>query len=306
MTKDYTGVSTKQASLEHLLESQQETLALIRASLNLQKLKFDLTLKPQSVPFQINKGDIYFGEKRKDGYINCKYLPCVAVTGVFEDKETPTTVNKAESTSSLTGGHPEVFEGIALVIHQFQGVKPHLCASRWNLCFFAGKQKGESNFTRSISTLFMHQLQTPDNYDDATINYGAIVHQGKTLSVSVGNLIKHGPSSIDSVSGFPIPEWIEYTWRGRGFDVNDKNGSIKRTPITAKCKVPLKNQCARLCLLDSIPYVLRHIVATFIAKPFVYQWVDEALVDIWIGGLDEKEEPSIRLEGWIFQELALI
>lgn len=296
MSKDYTGVSTKFASYEHLHNQSQAEggqsstdgsavgdIGLIRATFDTSKLRMETSLRPECKAFEVTNGNIYFGEKRKDGFINMKFLLTSHATGFFELKEPGKEVK-------------EPFEGCSLLIQQFQGVRPHLCASRWNLCYFV------ANVPRSgmcpPCTMFMIQVQTADSYDDATINYGAIFYKGSIILVSVGNTIEHKNPAIDKISGFPIPESIEYKWKGRSFD---------KTEVRATCNVKLVNQCARICLLDNVPYVIRKMIETFVAKPFVYQWLDDVEVEVKIGNESKGGEVKTeKFQGRMFQEVALI
>lgn len=274
MSDDYTSVTARKDSLKHHHIGDGE-LALIKVTFDEEPLVFELNVRPEGKPFQICDGNIHFGQDRTEGFINMKFIPASHATGWVQ-----------------IGSQPrQPFEGHALVVHQFQGVRPHLCASRWNLAFFV------SDTVRSglqPSMLFMIQLQTPASYDDATINYGSVYHHQDMLAVSVGNEIEHGNSPIDAESGFPVPEHIRYRWHGKTF-----SGAA----FSAECAVRPSTQCARICLLDNVPYVLRKVVETFVARPFVYQWIDRAEVSINVEGAPDGQE---ALHGWIFQELSLI
>ena len=271
MSSDYTTVHAKKSGIEHV--HVMGDLGLIKLRFDEDPLGVQLNLRPECQPFQVSDGNIHFGQDMSDGFINMKFIPTAHATGWTQ----------------VGDGEKDPFEGHALVIHQFQGVRPHLSASRWNLAYFVGDTQ-RSGMTPSC--LFMIQLKTPDSYDDATINYGAIHHKHDSLAVSVSNEIIHGESPIDEESGFPIPTLITYKWHGVTF--SDKK-------FTAVCEATPKVQCARICLLDNVPYVLRKVVETFVARPFVYQWLDRAQIKLEIEG-----EEGECLEGWIFQELSLI
>ena len=152
-------------------------------------------LRPECKPFQVSDGNIHFGQDMSDGFINMKFIPTAHATGWTQ----------------IEGGSRTPFEGHALIVHQFQGVRPHLCASSWNLAYFV-TDTARSGMVPSV--LFMIQLKTPDSYDDATINYGAVHHNGELLAVSVSNEIVHGESPVDAESGFPMPIFhhVQMAW----------------------------------------------------------------------------------------------
>jgi hypothetical protein len=233
-------------------------------------LKLDINFLPLSKAFSIQDGNIHFGYDKSDGHINLKFIPFAKVTGQI----------------SLTGLGEE-FDGYGFCVHQFQGVKPYLSASKWNLVYFQSKESEDE----TKMSAFMIQIKTPSAYDSVTFNIGSIFAGHKQLGVSIGNQIEPQEMYRDPESHYLIPSKFTYTWTGVSFDDE---------PFKIICDIRPKTLCAKMNVLDNLPFFLRKAIEAFVSRPFAYYWLDEGELDVTIGTNNSK------FKGWVMQELSLI
>lgn len=236
------------------------------------EIKISLSLSPMTDAFSIKDGNIYFGCDKNDGHINMKFLPFMKVQGSIQ-----------------MNGEKEEFDGNGMCCHQFQGLKPYLSASRWNVLYFqADLEEGE---TAPNISAFMTQIRTPNLYDRATFNLGSIFVNGKLTGVSVGNQIDVENVVRDPESGYNIPGTFKYTWDGITFD---------EEPFHVTCEMTHGLPCRKLNVLDHLPFFLRKAIEAFVTRPFAYYWLERGELQLKIG----DQESTVR--GWVMQELSLI
>lgn len=235
-------------------------------------IELDLLFSPLSNAFSIKDGNIYFGLNKLDGFINMKFIPSAKITG-----------------SIKIDGVKEDFVGNGICVHQFQGLKPYLSASQWNIFYF--QSDPEEGSTESAVSALMCQIKTPENYDAATFNIGSIFSNGKLIAVSTGNNIEFLDTVRDPDSNYNIPNVFNYTWEGMTFDSE---------PFTATCSFSPGKTCSKFNVLDHLPFFLRKAIEAFVTRPYAYYWVERGQVELKIG-----DQISTHT-GWIMQELSLI
>lgn len=229
-------------------------------------LKFRLRFAPLADAFMIGDGSVHFGKDGSDGMVSLKFIPAGKVDGIV-------TVDGTE-----TG-----FDGFGLCVRQFQNVKPYLSASRWHLSYFQA--------TDSDMSLMLLQMQTPSTYDSVVYTIGSLFADGALLGVSLGNQVTVVSKTRDGDSQYAIPSELRFDWRGTTFDGR---------PFEAACTVAHETLCIKVCVLDSLPYVVRKVIGTFLTRPYIYQWVERVAVDLGIGG--EKRVHT----GWMLHEITLL
>lgn len=298
MSADYASVKVSGSQIEQLAtRNSQDHLELLRAEFTEgSTLALNLFLKPLVQPMQIVPGGLLplkSADAVESGgeFIRMSFVPMAHVMGSFTIKQQD---GAGEEIGRGTGkNNLEVpFEGTALVVRQFQGVKPHVCAERWNLAYWIA-DTARSGQISAGSAFFQIQLVTKPGYGSAKHNYGMGVLDGAPLFSSTGNSIHEGDHKECPESALPIPQFIHYEWRGRCLDTEKS--------VRAWCETRPDKQCACVSLLDNVPYALRKVVEMFVAKPYVYEWLDRAQMHIQIEGEEERV-----LEGWIFQEICLV
>lgn len=290
MSDDWSGVTIANTSIKHLRDPETNELVLMQVEFgDSEQLKFNLGMTTDVQPMQLGPdGAVHFiltidndNEDAKDEklpqtsdeFVRTQFVPSAHVAGSFKAGE-------------MTREWP--FEGRALVIHQFMGFKPHLCTTRWHLCYFVADTEHSGMPT---TTLLQIQFQTNEQYGNGTVNRGIVVIKGEPLGCSFANRLVELDSEICSESARSIPARIQYNWKGI-----DMHGDS----YTASCIANLDNRCACISLLDSIPSVLRAVVECFMEKPYVHQWLDRATVNLRTSSGEQS------LEGWMFQEIASV
>lgn len=266
VSPDKRSVQIKQTSFQH------DDNGAVRLSFEEgDEIQASFVFQPLSEPFSILDGNLHFGVNRTDGHINLKFMPFASVKGKI-----------------TLDGVEEAFCGHGIGVHQFQGVKPYLSASRWNFVYFqeeteAGKESGVS--------AFMIQIKTPASYDSCIFNIGSVFLGGKLLGVSIGNTIEPCDPQRDPVSNYQIPTKFKYTWQGTTFG---------HEPFTVHCDTTPTNVVTKLNVLDNLPFFLRKAIEAFVTRPFAYNWLDRSELTLTIGGHESK------VKGWLMQELSLI
>lgn len=236
----------------------------------------DLDFKGVSQPFAIHDGCIHFGRDRMDGYIQLKFIPAARVTGSVR----------------LDDGSQRSFDGWGFIVRQFQGLKPYLSASRWNLFYFCtGDRLSKNSVSFQNTSLFMLQLITPEPYDRIAYNIGCIWREDRLLAVSIDNQISEVSPVLDLQSKYTIPRAFQYRWKGVTFEGE---------PFQASCQCETRTVVTKECVLDSLPFVLRKVIEAFIPRPYIFQWTDETTVSIDLAGSVNE------YTGWAFQELSII
>ncbi len=208
---------------------------------------------PHAVAF--GDGEVSFGVGASDGKISMAFVPSGRASGrlLLGSKRGP--------------GEAIAFNGTGMCIHQFQGVRPYLVATHWNLAYFVEDSSGGE--AMAPLSLFMLQVRTPIKYANSLVNFGLISSGGRVLMASCSNQITSQSPIFDPSSGYYIPQQITYEWRGISADGD---------AMEAKCVVTSTILCAKINVLDQLPFVMRKIVEAFVTKPYVYQWLEDSVV----------------------------
>lgn len=226
---------------------------------------FELFFEPLTEAVTFGDGRILFGAEQNDGLIHMKFIPSGKVSG------------------SLTmNGVCKPFNGRGMGVHQFQGIRPTLVATRWTMSMFCSRDQQLS--------LFMIQVMTPPTYGNAVVNYGGFVDATGLHVCRDGKITPFKPQ-LDPDSNYYIPHELLYEWHG-------ETGRDEK--FTAECRVKPRMLCERINLLDNLPFEMRKVMESFITKPYIYQWVDACRVTLKIG------ETTAEHDGWMVQEIAIL
>ncbi|KAI9360153.1 oxidative stress survival, Svf1-like protein [Pilaira anomala] len=223
--------------------------------------------------FKVGEGKTFLGGKDQSsaaGIVSHKFWPRCAATG----------------TIIIEKQYYEV-DAYGMFIHAIQGMQPQLIASKWNFIDFQAKD----------AALSMMQFTTTKQYGGVEVNQGSIVLHDKLISVCVENNVELLDLKKDTETDYDIPQSVKLTWKGKTVKENP-NDQIK--DVSVVMVVPLKNLIDKIDILAEIPWFLKKIVQTFVVKPYVYQWLDEATAEITVG--DEK----FTCPGKCYQELVFV
>ncbi|CAG8495944.1 7933_t:CDS:2 [Funneliformis caledonium] len=214
-----------------------------------------------------NGGKTYFGKKESE-YVQHKFWPKGIVKG-----------------NITVDGKTFDISGVGLFVHAVQGMRPHLIASRWNFVNF------QSNDDKDVS-LSLCEFETTPHYRSKKSNQGGLIVNNKLVGVTDDNVTNFLETYLDPKTGYHVPSKIRYTWKGKTLE--------KSEDFSAYIEIKLDTPMDRIDVLNEIPYVLKKIVQAFVAKPFVYQWFNEADAHIKIG---DKE---LVARGTLFSECSFI
>ncbi|CAG8443928.1 10861_t:CDS:2 [Ambispora leptoticha] len=198
--------------------------------------------------FKIGEGKTYFGEDQKSGFVEHKFWPKCKVTGHI-----------------VVDGRAFDISGTGLFVHAIQGMKPHLIATRWNFL----------NFQAPDASLCMMEFETTPQYGSTKVNQGSLLVNDKLVGVSVENSAEFLETELDSQTGYHVPNVILYKWKGKTLDTKE--------PFQASINIRPQTLMDKIDVLNEVPYFLRKIVQAFVAKPYIYQWFNDATVEITIG-----------------------
>ncbi|CAB4394175.1 oxidative stress survival, Svf1-like protein [Rhizophagus irregularis] len=216
--------------------------------------------------FKIGGGKTYFGQDKSSGFVEHKFWPKGNVKG-----------------NMVVDGRAFDVTGVGLFVHAIQGMRPHLIASRWNFV----------NFQSDVASLSMCEFETTPNYGSKKINQGSLVVNNKLVGVSVKNMAQFLETSLDPETKYKVPTKIKYTWEGKTLETDED--------FSAFLEIKLDVLMDKIDVLNEVPYFLKKIVQAFVAKPYVYQWFNEAEAHVKIG---ENEE--LTAKGKLFSECSFI
>ncbi|KAG0300421.1 putative cell survival pathways protein [Dissophora globulifera] len=233
---------------------------------NLPELFIRLTVERTTRGYKIGEGKSIFG----DGYVSHKFWPGCKVTGQM-----------------IVDGLAHDMAGEGTFVHAIQGMRPHLVASKWSYVDFSGKS--ESNHSSKLSLV---QFTTPEYYGNVTVTQGSVVFDGELVGVAVDNKTEFVTTVFDEETGYNPPTEVNYVWHGKTIEGGK--------PFRAVLNVKPQGLVQKVDLLAEIPWALRKIVSTFVAKPIIYQWYDEATAVVTI---DDKEN---RVLGHVYHEATFV
>ncbi|KAI8971667.1 oxidative stress survival, Svf1-like protein [Mycotypha africana] len=249
------------------------TLSSFKISITHPELIVDLDFARVDKGFKVGEGKTYLGgddQKSAAGIVSHKFWPrCNAKGTVIIDKEL------------------HDIDAYGMFIHAIQGMQPQLIASKWNFI----------NFQSEKAALSMMQFLTTKQYGSVEVNQGSIVVNDKLISVSVENNVELMNLVKDDDTEYDIPQDVKLTWKGKTIKEHEED-EVK--DVSVVMIVPVKNLIDKIDILSEIPWFLKKLVQTFVVKPYIYQWLDEATAEITIG--DEK----IECPGKCYQELVFV
>lgn len=230
----------------------------------------DIDYIPKCLGTTFGDGKLSFGVQGEDGDIEMRFIPA----------------GRAEGTVTIEG-ISQTFKGLGMVIHQFQGIRPNLVASKWILtCFVSDRD----DIGEQLSMLLI-QLSTSPSYGAEKIICGSLHGDGRLLALCRdGRIVPFAPT-LDPDSGYYIPQELHLEWRGVTIDGDH---------FEAHCQYRPRVLCERMNMLDQLPFVMRKIVESFISKPFLYQWLDRATVTL------NMKNKAASINGWIYTETAFL
>ncbi len=132
------------------------------------------------------------------------------------------------------------------------------------------------------------ELPTGKNFSLEKMSQAALVHQNQLIAITLTNTTKLSHKTHDKVSGYHVPEHVEYELTGT---------TEAGLPVHVSVKAPLRHRLDRIDVLAELPYLLRLFISTFVTAPWVYQWFEEGVVDVQIG-----EGERFQIKGQIFHE----
>jgi hypothetical protein len=224
--------------------------------------------------FKVGEGKTYLGGADQS-----------SAAGIVSHKFWPRC--KAKGTVIIEKQFHEI-EAHGMFVHAIQGMQPQLVASKWNFIDFQAEN----------AALSMMQFTTTKQYGGVEVNQGSIVINDKLISVSVQNNVELIDLQKDPQTKYDIPKRVKLTWKGK--TIQEKGSDEQPKPVSVVMMVPLGNLIDKIDILAEIPWFLKKIVQTFVVKPYVYQWLDEATAEVTIG--DEKFE----FPGKCYQELVFV
>ncbi|KAF9985938.1 putative cell survival pathways protein [Mortierella antarctica] len=263
LSADKRSASTNLMTINMSPDGQKFTIQVTNPPDLIVSLTFERTAKG----YKIGEGKSFFG----DGYVSHKFWPACKVSGMM-----------------IVEGKAHDMAGEGTFVHAIQGMRPHLVASKWSYVDFSGKNAETSNKAK----LSLIQFTTPDYYGSATVTQGSLVLNGDLVAVAVDNKTEFVKTEFDEETGYHPPTEVNYVWEGKTLE--------GAKPFKAVLNVKPKGLCQKVDLLAEIPWALRKIVSTFVAKPIIYQWYDEASAVITVGEAEHK------LAGHVYHEATFV
>ncbi|CAO3625068.1 unnamed protein product [Mucor hiemalis] len=249
------------------------SMSKFKVSITHPELIMDVDFERIDKGFKVGEGKTYLGgkdQKSAAGIVSHKFWPrCAAKGTVIIEKQL------------------HELEAHGMFIHAIQGMQPQLCASKWNFIDFQAED----------AALSIMQFTTTKQYGGIEVNQGSIVLKDKLVCVSVENNVQLFDLKKDEKTGYEIPQRVKLTWKGK--TIKDKSDEEVKD-VSVEMVFELKNLIDKIDILAEIPWFLKKIVQTFVVKPYVYQWLDDATAEITIG--DEK----FSCPGKCYQELVFV
>ena len=242
--------------------------------------RMTLELEPTEPPIQVGQGETRYGAKGSDGYLLFQFVPCVKMRGEFQ----------------ADGGDKQVLDGRGIIIHQFQGVRPNIASTRFDVTYFSQvshqRQADDDDEDSRDIDLFMVQFRTPQRYGNYTINVGFMTDRESLVALSTGRADMLGDPIPDQQSGYKLPSEIAYTWQGR---------NVKGKSFAVSGNYRPREPIASISVLDTMPFFIRKAVQLLVAKPHIYKFVDEAEFMVRVEG-----EADVCLRGSLYHEISFV
>lgn len=126
-------------------------------------------------------------------------------------------------------------------------------------------------------TFHFIQMYVKQGGERLSFSYGSFVQGKQLVAVTVDNDCKIVKGAKDSFSGYRPPESMVFEWKGKTLD------GRKSFEATARVDAAPPNLPV-IDVLANIPRVLRWVVQKLFAKPYMYQYMKPAKVEVNVGG----------------------
>lgn len=130
-----------------------------------------------------------------------------------------------------------------------------------------------------------------EHFVETKVVQGVLVMDGVRKAFLLNNDTKYLDSEIDTFSDYLIPHGLTHELTGKTSD-----GEIVRVKIS----LGLHTMIDTIDVLAELPYLLRVFIQTFVTSPFVYQWREDTVVEVDIGG------KKTTISGKAFQECTFL
>ncbi|CAO3623484.1 unnamed protein product [Cunninghamella echinulata] len=275
MSKFELSADRRSVKTEHFNVTLDPTQSVYKVQITHPDLVVSLDFERVDKGFKVGEGRTYLGggdQTSAAGFVSHKFWPRANGKGTF-----------------IVDKQLHEVEGHGMFIHAIQGMQPQLIASNWNFVDFQAKD----------AALSMMQFQTTKQYGAININQGSLVFKDKLVCVSVENGVELLDLKKDEETEYDIPQRIKLTWKGKTIK-EDGNDEDQPKDVHVEMIVTVKNLIDKIDVLAEIPWFLKKLVQTFVVKPYIYQWLDDATATITIG------DETTQVEGKCFQELVFV
>ncbi|KAJ3254860.1 putative cell survival pathways protein [Boothiomyces macroporosus] len=211
---------------------------------------------------RIGSGKHLFGKSEDKGYVKSAHIPKAIATG---------TLKVDGKTIDLKGHGCINF----VTQHLPQNV------ARWNF----------ANLQNETDAVVLYQASMFKGSEKKQISQGFVVLDSKIVGITTENKTVFHHTEFDKFSNYQIPTSLTHEWSGKTLDGKD---------LKVVMNLSLKGMIDKVDVLSELPYLVRKFIQTFITAPFVYQWLEDVTVDVYVGG--EKRE----IKGRVFHENAFM
>lgn len=220
-------------------------------------------------PFQFNDGSVFFGLHEDEGSVHTKFCAKNRISGkiglgFFADRH--------------------AFEGTGMIFQVSQSMKPYNAMNRTWFGFFVSHDKQY--------TVAFIDVEAPKQYGNLHYQNGYVVSGDAVLALSIDVAAHSTEFEECSQSNYRIPTNFTYVLRGKTMD----GRKYEATLHVSKCNV-----VGVVDVLGKLSTVIRMLIQTFVAKPFLYQWLDEAQLTLRI-----ENEPEIVVKGVMHHEHCIL
>jgi hypothetical protein len=256
------------------------------------QLSYTYTRPKESLGWKLGAGPqggkSFFGSNAAspDGYVLHRFWPQVYTSGHI--------IQKGQAIDA---------KGTGMFVHAIQGMRPNLVASRWNFANFQSTSGPEK-----VSAIMMEFTTTSDyggpvaqknekegtsKRETMTVNIGSVTVAGKLVAVTAAtrggkaadgeaskgshSLVQHLDPTLDSETGYQVPQKIRYNWQGPLLEEGKAQSDLVEASLQVDLGKPTpaneaKGLVDKVDVLGEIPYMVRKVV-NYVAgtKPYVYQ-----------------------------------
>ncbi|KAI8053876.1 oxidative stress survival, Svf1-like protein [Syncephalis plumigaleata] len=236
-----------------------------KVSFHQDKEQIDFTITVQDRGFTLGKGRTYYGKGENAPYMAHRWWPRCMVKGV-----------------AILDGQMRTLDGRGTFIHAFAGMKPHTAASSTNLVLFHS----------SRVTLSLMEFTPPRHFNEENLLQGAIVLDGALLAVTVKNKLELLDEEVDDRSGYAVPRRIRIHWSGHTIEETSR-----KVDVTTEASLTVLAGC--IDILEQLPWLVRRLIQALVAKPYVYEWLQETKTQLRIDDELIEETGHLLLNGRI-------